>query len=198
MIAQLTGILVFKSGTDVVLDCGGVGYAVSVPLSTAERLPAIGERATVLTILAVREDAMQLFGFFTSAERDAFRVITNISGIGGRTALGILSASPLAEFRNAILRNDLVSLQRLPGIGKKTAERLVIELRDKVVGLVPDGDLGSALPPSQHSEEALAALQSLGFTRAAAEKAIKAVLVGDPSAATSSETLIRSALRHVG
>lgn len=198
MIAQLTGTLAFKSGTDIVIDCGGVGYAVSVPLSTAERLPSVGERATVLTILAVREDAMQLFGFFTASERDAFRVITNISGIGGRTALGILSAVPLAEFRNAILRNDLISLQRLPGIGKKTAERLVIELRDKMVGLVPDAEAGSTLPPSTHTDEALAALQSLGFSRTAAEKAIKAVLAADPTAAASSETLIRTALRHVG
>lgn len=200
MIAQLTGTLAVKSGMDVVIDCGGVGYAVSVPLSTAERLPAVGERATVLTILAVREDAMQLFGFLTGGERDAFTLITNISGIGGRTALGILSAMSLADLRSAILRNDLVALQRLPGVGKKTAERLVVELRDKVVTLAADTGTGdTTLPPSQHAEEALAALQSLGFSRTAAEKAIKAVLSADPaSASASSETLIRLALRHVG
>jgi len=195
MIAQLSGSLAARSGTDVVIDCGGVGYAVSVPLTTADRLPGIGERTSLLTIMVVREDAMQLFGFLSDAERDAFRLLTGIQGIGGRTALGILSATPLAELRLAIVKNNVTALQRLPGVGKKTAERMVVELREKIIGIVPSEGAESAIPSSQTTEEALAALQSLGYSKVAAEKAIKAVLAVDPDAIASSETLIRKALR---
>lgn len=196
MISQLTGLVAQKHGMDVVIDCHGVGYAVSVPLSTADIVPAIGQSVTLLTIMVVREDAMLLFGFSTAAERDAFRLLTSIQGIGGRIALGILSSSSLSDLRNALVQGNLVALQRLPGIGKKTAERLVVELREKFIGVTPDGSGASVSNLSQTSDDAVSALQALGYTRVAAEKAVKAALASNPESADSSETLIRISLRQ--
>lgn len=198
MIARLHGTLVSVSGMDIVIDCGGVGYAVSVPLSTADQLPRAGENVTVHTVLNVREDAMQLFGFLTTSERSAFTLLTSITGIGGRTALGILSASSIADLRRAVTQGNLIALQRLPGVGKKTAERMVVELREKILAIEPE--VGSpqheAVSGDSTVEEALGALVSLGYSRAAAEKAVRAVIAVDPTAITSSESLIRKALRQ--
>jgi holliday junction DNA helicase RuvA len=191
MIAQLTGTLVSIDAMDVVIDCGGVGYAVSVPMSTTDSLPKVGERVTLRTILHVREDAMQLFGFGTDAEREAFKLLT---GIGGRTALGILSAMPLADLRMHLVKENLVALQRLPGVGRKTAERMVVELREKIIGVVPEGGPVAA-PLSASADEAVAALVALGYARGVAEKAVKAVIATEPDAATSSDLLVRRALR---
>lgn len=197
MISQLTGTVVQKGAMDVVLDCHGVGYAVSVPLSTLDNVPPIGEMVTLLTILAVREDAMQLYGFGTDAEREAFKLLTTIQGVGGRTALGILSATSLDGLRTAIGTGNVAALTRLPGIGKKTAERIVVELREKIIGIVPDSAsssvVGGLLPAA---DDAIRALQALGYTRAAAEKAVATVLQNDASLAQSTEALIRGALRQ--
>jgi Holliday junction DNA helicase RuvA len=199
MISQLSGTVVHKGAMDVVIDCHGVGYAVSVPLSTIDHVPPVGENVTLLTILAVREDAMQLYGFFSDAEREAFRLLTTIQGIGGRTALGILSATTLDGLRTAIGTGDTSALTRLPGIGKKTAERMVVELREKIIGIVPDPhaaqpSMVGGLSPA--ADDAVRALQALGYTRAAAEKAVARVLQTDASLATSTEALIRGALRQ--
>lgn len=194
MIAQLTGTLVSIDAMDVVIDCGGVGYAVSVPMSTTDSLPKVGERVTLRTILHVREDAMQLFGFGTDAERETFKLLTSITGIGGRTALGILSAMPLADLRMHLVKENLVALQRLPGVGRKTAERMVVELREKIIGVVPEGGPVAA-PLSASADEAVAALVALGYARGVAEKAVKAVIATEPDAATSSDLLVRRALR---
>lgn len=198
MIARLNGTLVSIAGMDIVIDCGGVGYAVSVPLSTIDQLPRVGENVTVNTILHVREDAMQLFGFLTTSERSAFMLLTSITGIGGRTALGILSASTISDLRRAITQGNLMALQRLPGVGKKTAERMVVELREKILTIEPErgGPPQDMLGGESTVEEALAALVSLGYSRAAAEKAVRAVMAVDPAAVDSSETLIRKALRQ--
>lgn len=183
---------------DIVIDCGGVGYAVSVPLSTADQLPRVGENVTVHTILHVREDAMQLFGFLTTAERSAFTLLTSITGIGGRTALGILSASSISDLRRAVTQGNLVALQRLPGVGKKTAERMVVELREKILSIESEAGAPQveSITGDSTIEEALGALVSLGYSRGAAEKAVRAVIAVDPTAATSSESLIRKALRQ--
>ena len=195
MISQLIGRVVRKGGMEVVVDCHGVGYAVSVPLSTLDLVPAEGESVTLLTILAVREDAMQLYGFLTDAEREAFRLLTTIQGVGGRTALGILSATTLSGLRQAIATGNVAALTRLPGIGKKTAERLVVELREKIIGVVPEtGDDTSAL--SQTADDAVSALQALGYTRVAAEKAVKTAIKADGSIADSTEDIIRAALKQ--
>ena len=195
MIAQLTGRVAHAQGMDVVIDCNGVGYAVSVPLSTADVVHAVGQNVTLFTIMFVREDAMSLFGFATTSERDAFRLLTSIQGIGGRIALGMLSATSIAELQAAIIGSSVIALQRLPGIGKKTAERLVIELRDKFLHIVPGAQLHATGGTAQHVEDAISALQALGFTRAAAEKSVKAVLASHPEAQDSADRLIRLALQ---
>lgn len=195
MISQLIGRVVRKGGMEVVVDCHGVGYAVSVPLSTLDLVPPEGESVTLLTILAVREDAMQLYGFLTDAEREAFKLLTTIQGVGGRTALGILSATTLSGLRHAIATGNVAALTRLPGIGKKTAERIVVELREKIIGVVPEtGELPSAL--SQTADDAVSALQALGYTRVAAEKAVKTAVKADPSIIDSTEAIIRAALKQ--
>lgn len=194
MIAQLTGTVAAKGGMDVVVDCGGVGYAVSVPLSTLDNVPAVGQNVTLKTIMVVREDAMQLYGFLTEAERDAFKLLTTIQGIGGRIALGVLSATSLDGLRKAVATGNVAALQRLPGIGKKTAERIVVELREKIIGVVPTStDSVSVL--SQTADDAVSALIALGYSKAAAEKAVKTALQQQPDLATSSESLIRASLR---
>lgn len=179
---------------DVVVDCGGVGYAVSVPLSTLDNVPAIGQRVTLKTIMVVREDAMQLYGFLTDAEREAFKLLTSIQGIGGRIALGILSATTLDGLRKAVATGNVAALQRLPGVGKKTAERIVVEIREKIIGVVPSStDAPDTL--SQTADDAISALQALGYSKAAAEKAVKTAIQQHPELSTSSEALIRHALR---
>ena len=195
MISQLIGRVVRKGGMEVVVDCHGVGYAVSVPLSTLDLVPPEGENVTLLTILAVREDAMQLYGFLTDAEREAFKLLTTIQGVGGRTALGILSATTLSGLRQAIATGNVAALTRLPGIGKKTAERIVVELREKIIGVVPEsGEATSTL--SQTADDAVMALLALGYSRIAAEKAVNAALKTDPSISTSTEAIIRAALKQ--
>lgn len=196
MISQLTGRVAHKGGMDVVIDCHGVGYAVSVPLSTLDRVPIIGENVTLLTILAVREDAMQLYGFSTEAEREAFKLLTTIQGVGGRTALGILSATSLDGLRKAIATSNVAALTRLPGIGKKTAERLVVELREKIIGVVPESGAEVVGGLSPAADDAIRALQALGYTRAAAEKAVSTAIQSDATLASSTEDLIRQALRQ--
>jgi Holliday junction DNA helicase RuvA len=194
MIAQLSGTVAQKNGMEIVVDCHGVGYAVSIPLSTADIVPPVGQNVTLLTIMVVREDAMQLFGFATAAERDAFRLLTSIQGIGGRIALGILSSTSLADLRKAVVNGHVAALQRLPGIGKKTAERLIVELREKFIGVVPDGPAGSTVELSQPADDAISALQALGYSRAAAEKAVKTVVTEHANTSHSTESIIRLAL----
>ena len=194
MISRLSGTVVFRSGMEVVVDCHGVGYSVSVPLSTMDVVPQTGESVTLHTVLSVREDAFQLYGFASESEREAFKLLTSIQGIGGRTALGILSATSIDALRQAISAGNLIVLQRLPGIGKKTAERMVVELRDKVLGLGDATSGGTSLVgASQNVADAVTALQALGYTRLAAEKAVKAVA---PDSDMSSEQIIKAALRQ--
>lgn len=200
MIALLRGRFVSRDGMDVVIDCGGVGYVAGVPLSTIDALPDPGAEITLLTIMVVREDAIQLYGFGTVAERQAFQMLTSITGIGPRTALGILSSSSLADLRLKIVKGDSVGLQRLPGIGKKTAERIVLELREKIIAIVPaqtaDAQDAAAVPPA--IDEVIAALISLGYSRPTAEKAVRTVMAANPEATHSSEKLLRLALRFAG
>jgi len=183
---------------DVVIDCAGVGYSVAVPTSSMERLPSLGDEVLLHTILNVREDALSLFGFVTTAERHAFILLTSVNGIGARTALGILSSASIGELSDRIMRNDLPALQRLPGVGKKTAERLVVELRDKFAVGAHNVSTTTETVSSGRTEEATAAMVSLGYSRAAAEKAVRSVLAANPDAANSTESLVRLALRLAG
>jgi len=198
MITSLHGILVRKSPTEVVIDVQGVGYGVSIPLSTFEVLGDLNAPVSLFTYLHVREDALQLFGFASEEERSLFKVLISVSGIGPRMAQSILSGITGTELRNAILQGNSGMLMAIPGVGRKLAERLVLELRDKI-GKMQAGP--SSLSPSAEGQpairsEALLALTSLGYNRAAAERAITAAINDDGSAEGSVEKLIKAALRH--
>jgi Holliday junction DNA helicase RuvA len=200
MISYLHGRLAEKSPTEVTVDVNGVAYAIHIPLSTFGALGEIGSEVKILTHLHFREDAMQLYGFATSAERDLFRLLISISGIGPKMAQGILSGVSVNELKIYILQGNFNALVSIQGVGKKTAERLVVELRDKVGKLSAFG----AEPPVKEDKnaairsEALLALTSLGYPRATAEKAIRAVLEESDGSGLAVEDLIKRALRHTG
>jgi len=171
MIGRLTGTLAAKSPPQLLIDVGGVGYEVDVPMSTFYNLPALGERITLLTHLVVREDAQQLFGFLTADERSTFRLLVKISGVGPRTALSILSGLSVAELAQAVTMQDAGRLIKVPGIGKKTAERLLLELKGK---LGPD----LAAPASVTSDaqaDIVQALVALGYSERDAASAMKSL-----------------------
>ena len=173
MIGRLTGILVEKNPPQLLLDVNGVAYEVDVPMSTFYNLPATGERVTLFTHLGVREDAHLLYGFGTENERRAFRQLVRISGIGARTALSVLSGLSVAELAQAVTLQETGRLTKIPGIGKKTAERLLLELKDKL-----GADLTTAVgvhraPPA--SSDVLHALLALGYSDKEAVAAVKQV-----------------------
>jgi len=196
MIGSLRGILRSKSPTEVTIDVNGVGYVVSVSLTTSQRLGNINEPAALLTHLHVREDAMQLFGFADDEERRVFLLLVSITGIGPRTALGILSGTSPGEFTAAIARKDHAALTALPNVGKKTAERLILELRDKVSSAEEPAPAGRET--DQLRAEALMALAALGFSRPVAEKAIRQALTEAAKSPVTVEELVRRALRQTG
>ena len=172
MIGRLSGLLAEKSPPQILIDCQGVGYEVHVPMGTFYNLPALGERVTLLTHFVVREDAQILYGFGTPAERDAFRQLIKISGVGPRTALAVLSGLSVADLAQAVGAQEAGRLVKVPGIGKKTAERLLLELKGK---LGPDlGAHPAALAPDDNSD-ILQALVSLGYTDREALAAVKAL-----------------------
>ena len=175
MIGRLQGTLALKQPPQVLIDVNGVGYELDVPMSTFFNLPALGERVTLLTQFIVREDAQILFGFLTSAERQTFRELIRISGVGPRTALSILSGLSAEDLARAVQQQDAARLVKVPGIGKKTAERLLLELKGR---LAPD--LGShALPALDGSTQDIQqALLALGYNEREAATALKALPTG--------------------
>ena len=173
MIGRLSGLLAEKTPPQVLLDVNGVGYEVDVPMSTFFNLPALGERVTLLTHFVVREDAQILFGFLTHEERATFRELVKISGVGPRTALSILSGLSVAELASAVSRQDGARLVKVPGIGKKTAERLLLELKGKL-GADLGAPAGSA-PVSDTQGDIAQALQALGYSDREAQAALKAL-----------------------
>lgn len=197
MIDYVSGSLATKKPTEAVIDVGGIGYRVLIPTSTFERLPEVGEDAMLLTHHHVREDAITLFGFLSTEERRVFEMMLAVSGIGPKLALAALSALRPSEIRQRILEGDAAMLTRIPGVGKKTAERLIIELRDRFEkdGLDAGEASGSAAAPDGNFRaDAMSALESLGLSRSAAEKAVIGVLRKDPSI-QNAEEIIRLALR---
>lgn len=174
MIGRLSGLLLEKNPPQLLVDCNGVGYEVNVPMSTFYNLPHLGEKVVLLTHLTVREDAHLLFGFGTAEERDVFRQLVKISGIGARTALSILSGMSVPDLAQAITMQEAGRLTRVPGIGKKTAERLLLELKGKL-----GADLGNA-GASVHDGTAdiLNALLALGYSDKEAALALKQVPAG--------------------
>ncbi len=189
MIVRLSGTLIERQPPSLVVDVQGVGYEVEAPLNVFDRLPADGEPLTILTHLVVREDAQILYGFLSEADRSLFRELLKVSGIGPRLALAILSGVSGDDFALMVEAGDAQALTRLPGIGKKTAERLILEMRGKLSDL-GDG-AGSLAAGGDASGEARAALTALGYSSAEALKMVKAV--ADPE--LSAEALIRAALK---
>jgi Holliday junction DNA helicase RuvA len=196
MIGRLRGQLVAKHPPGLLLDVGGVGYELEAPMSTFYTLPELGAQVTLLTHLAIRDDAHVLYGFARETERDLFRALLRVSGVGPRLALAILSGMTAEEFARCVQAGDTAALVRLPGIGKRTAERLVIEMRDRVDHLSPGQDAPAALTPAlsradRPADEAISALIALGYRPAEAQRMIRAVEAPD----LSSEELIRAALK---
>ena len=195
MIGRLSGVLLESRPDRALLDVGGVGYEVAIPLGTYTALPPLGERATLHVHTHVREDALQLFGFAAPDERALFEKLLSVSGIGPRVALTVLSGLPLGELVRAIVAQDSRRLSTIPGIGKRLAERLGLELKDKL------GDLGtapasaSARPKGSAADDALGALLNLGYREAQALSAVDAALQESPSADLS--MLIQAALKRL-
>ncbi|MBF0195638.1 MAG: Holliday junction branch migration protein RuvA [Magnetococcales bacterium] len=187
MIAQLRGKLIAKEPGEIILDVGGVGYRVFIPLSTFEKLPGLDEVTQLLIITNVREDAFHLYGFFTTAEKSIFQLLNNVNGIGTKLALAALSTLPPDELSAAIARQDVAQLATVPGVGKKTAQRIIIDLRDKLpaVAMLPT-DKGTQAstktappPPASLREEIISALVNLGYKRAEAERGVRASLTDE-------------------
>jgi Holliday junction DNA helicase RuvA len=193
VIGHLRGRLVAKHPPQLVVDVGGVGYEVEAPMSTFYGLPATGAEVQLHTHLVVREDAHVLYGFGTERERSLFRELIKVSGVGPRIALAILSGVSVDEFQRCVDGHDVAALVRVPGIGRKTAERLVIELRDRLGGLPgpSTGAGGAAAGPGGAQAEAFAALVALGYKAPEITRLLQKV---DPSV-SSTEELIRHALR---
>jgi len=171
MIGKLTGTLSDKNPPQVVVDCGGVGYEVHVPMSTFYNLPAAGEKVSLLTHFVVREDAQQLFGFLSQKERIAFRELIRISGVGPKLALSVLSGMSADDLAQCVVMQDAAQLTRVPGIGKKTAERLLLELKGRLADALPQ--TGGVAVSAGVSHDALGALLALGYSEKEALPAVK-------------------------
>jgi len=200
MISFLEGTLSEAWPTRAVINCQGIGYELLIPVTTFDHLPKIGEKIRLLTHLVVREDAHTLYGFFSSGERDLFRLLLHhVSGVGPKTALSILAGSTPQTVRDAVATGDTSTLAKLKGLGKKTAERIVLELRDKLPALDSlaggtPSERGSAHPPmSGNSQDALLALLALGYKSSEAQKALQGLESSLPSG-----DLVREALRRLG
>ncbi|MEY2867194.1 MAG: Holliday junction branch migration protein RuvA [Pseudomonadota bacterium] len=189
MIGRLRGTLISKQAPWILLEVGGVGYELEVPMSTYYDLPAAGEAVTLITHYAVREDAVALYGFATEAERRLFRDVQKVSGIGAKIALAVLSGSSVNEFTRMLQNGDIAALVKIPGIGKKTAERMIVELRERSQQMPVALGGGSAMPADAISEASIA-LQQLGYKPAEISRMVK-----DAKSTDSAEDIIRAALK---
>ena len=190
MIGRITGTLLGIEQQTALVDVGGVGYEIECPISTLCELPTVGKTVTLLTHFVVREDAQLLFGFLTHDDRESFRILIKISGVGPKLAIGVLSGLSGEELAEAVERDDVATLTRIPGVGKKTAERLLVELRGRMTSTGHTKSLVGSSP----IEEAVLGLIALGYKETEARKAINA-LPKDPEA--TPETLIRSSLKQM-
>ncbi len=198
MISFLQGKLIEALPTQITVDVNGIGYDLLIPLSSYDKLPKPGQPVLILTHLAVREDALTLYGFMTTAERDLFRLLINtVSGIGPKIALNVLSGISVTAFRGAVANGDLKSLSQISGVGKKTAERIVVELRDKI-GAAGAWEAASAQralsPEDQKINDAVLALMALGFKQLEAHDAVRKAQ-GALGALATVEDLVRNCLK---
>ncbi len=191
MIAKVRGTLDHKAPGEVIVDVGGVGYQLFTALSVFYRLPEVGEPVTLLVYTHVREDSLQLFGFFDSAEKQAFVLLTGVSGIGPRLALNILSGMAAGELLGALRDGDVARLVSIPGVGKRLADRMIVELRDRIYAL-PDAGPPAADPGIRG--DAVSALVNLGYRRADADRAVRQVL---GQGASELETVLKETLRQL-
>ena len=190
MIGSLRGRIASKTPPQLTVDVGGLGYELEAPMSTFFHLPAVGEEVRLLTHLVVREDAHVLYGFGSEAERRLFRSLIKVSGVGPRIALALLSGISVSAFAQCVLNEDISALTRVPGVGRKTAERLIVEMRDRLAA--PQATPGAPLAaPARAEGEAYGALVALGYRPAEAARLLKAVGPGTHS----TEELIRRALQ---
>jgi Holliday junction DNA helicase RuvA len=197
MISFLDGDLVEALPTQVVISVQGVGYLVQIPLSSFERLPALGARLKLLTHFVVREDAHLLFGFMSSAERDLFRLLVqHVTGVGPKLALAVLSAMSVSQFKAAVVNGDTNTLSKVSGLGKKTAERIILELKDKV-GVAAAWELAASGRNDQQAKvnDAVLALVSLGYKQVEAQKTVREILSLAKTEAIDTEELVRRALK---
>lgn len=191
MIGFIRGRIASKTPPQIILDVGGVGYEIEAPMSTFYHLPAVGQEAHLLTHLVVREDAHLLYGFATEDERRLFRDLLKVSGIGPKIALALLSGISVEGFAQCVQNQDAASLVRVPGIGRKTAERLLVEMRDRLSAATVAGIAAAASVPSTPEAEAYGALVALGYRPAEATRLLKGVGPGTHT----TEELIRRALQ---
>lgn len=202
MIGRLRGILVEKTAPEVLIECGGIGYEVTMPMTSIYALPELNEEATIYTHFVVREDAQLLYGFANKVERKLFRLLIKVNGVGPKLGLAILSSMSADQFVSCVSHDDLTTIVKIPGVGKKTAERLLIEMRDRLKDWQIGGDVSSSegftLNVQQTDSyvnnakgDATNALVSLGYSQQQADKAIKSIFSADKS----SEDLIRDALK---
>jgi holliday junction DNA helicase RuvA len=199
MITFLNGKLVSALPTQATVDVNGVGYEIFIPLSSYDKLPAVGQPIRILTHLAVREDAHVLYGFMTAPERDLFRLlVNNVSGIGPKLALAVLSGLSVNNFKAAVVNSDVASLAKISGLGKKTAERIVLELKDKL-GVAAAWEAASAMhaptPEQEQANEAVLALIALGYKQIDAHKAVREVQ--EKGEAKQAEELVKLALKRM-
>lgn len=199
MIGRLKGILLEKKAPGLLLDVNGVGYEIDVPMTTYYELPKVGETLVIYTHLVVREDAQLLYGFVKESDRALFRSLIKVSGVGAKLALALLSGISSHDFIKTIRSNDIATLTRIPGVGKKTAERLVIEMRDRIKELVPESESEAAstlvddgVPPDE-IKDAVSALIALGFKPPEASRMVS----GIDTKGLASEEIIRQALQSV-
>lgn len=198
MITFLQGTVVEVLPTQVVIDVGGIGYEVLIPLSSYDKLPAPGREVRMLTHLTVREDAHILYGFMSTAERELFRLLVNtVSGVGPKSALNILSGMNPVAFRGAVVNGDVKALSQISGVGKKTAERIVVELKDKFgasAGWEASSQLRTLSPEDQKVNDAVLGLMALGFKQVEAHDTVRAVMVKlGPTAGL--EDIVRASLK---
>jgi Holliday junction DNA helicase RuvA len=191
MIGSLRGRIASKSPPQLTVDVGGLGYELEAPMSTFFHLPAVGEEVRLLTHLVVREDAHVLYAFATEEERRLFRSLIKVSGVGPKIALALLSGISVPAFAECVQREDIAALTRIPGVGRKTAERLIVEMRDRLSAPVPGSGAAAGVPGASAESEAYGALVALGYRPAEATRLLKAVGPGTHS----TEELIRRALQ---
>ena len=199
MITFLDGKLVSALPTQATVDVNGVGYEVFIPLSSYDKLPAVGQQIRILTHLAIREDAHILYGFMTVPERDLFRLlVNNVSGIGPKLALAVLSGMSVTNFKTAVVNSDIAAISKISGLGKKTAERIVLELKDKL-GVAAAWEAASAAhaptPEQGQANEAVLALIALGYKQVDAHKAVRDLQT--QGGAKSAEELVKLALKKM-